>query len=409
MDTGGNFEHNTVNELHTSLDKLRNDFLPTMTPAALGNRAVMLQTSRQKLDGLIATTIAEAETAGVATLAGQRTMAQYVAHHTHCSPEDTRADNRLGSWARHFAHLEDSMLMGELSRRHLNQLRQADNIRVHAAMQRDQAMLAGFATDLEWKSFQKSVSYWLLVNDPDGAAPKDHETENSCTIRTLANGRRKIILNLDPVSGAIAEDAINAETSLLFDNDNEKGNVRTVSNRRAAAAANVLSRGAGRTETPAKPLINIVMSLKVLMHALEQLAKPPHEQDFTSVLDPTDVDGRCELIDGTPIHPKYALVLLMQARIRRQVLGAKSHTLNASVRTRLYPQWMKDIRLVETQGQCETAGCDAMVSWLQADHHTPYSDSQQTTLSELRMLCTADNKHKGAGPPLRQRPDLGLF
>ena len=145
------------------------------------------------------------------------------------------------------------------------------------------------------------------------------------------------------------------------------------------------------------------MSLKVLQHALAQLAKQPEEQDFTSVLDANDVDGKCELADGTPLHPKYALILLMQARIRRQVLTAKSKTLNASERTRGFPDWMKDIRIVEAGGQCETAGCDATFEWLQADHNKPFSETQQTTLDDLRCLCAADNKAKSNGPPLAER------
>ena len=86
------------------------------------------------------------------------------------------------------------------------------------------------------------------------------------------------------------------------------------------------------------------MSLKVLQNAIAQMAKDPQEQDFTSMLDPTDPGGRCELIDGTPIHPKYALVLLMQARVRRQVLTSKNVTLEASYETRLFPDWMPAVR-----------------------------------------------------------------
>lgn len=88
------------------------------------------------------------------------------------------------------------------------------------------------------------------------------------------------------------------------------------------------------------------MSLKVLMHTIAQLAKEPHEQDFVSVLDANDVDGRCE-----------------------------------------------------------TAGCDALTSWLQADHDTPYSETGQSTLADLRSLCRPDNLAKGDGPPLAPRPE----
>ena len=145
------------------------------------------------------------------------------------------------------------------------------------------------------------------------------------------------------------------------------------------------------------------MSLKVLEHTIAQMAKPVEEQDFTSVLDPNDIDGRCELIDGTPLHPKYALTLLIKARIRRQVLGAKNVTLDASYETRLFPDWMKHIRLIETRGQCETAGCDALTEWLRADHHKPFSHTQRTTLDDLRNICNPDSKNKSNGPPLAER------
>ena len=121
------------------------------------------------------------------------------------------------------------------------------------------------------------------------------------------------------------------------------------------------------------------------------------------MLDAEDVDGRCEFIDGTPVHPAYALVMLMTSRIRRQVLTAKSQTLDASTEARLFPDWMKQIRLVEARGQCETAGCDALFEWLRADHHKPFSKTQLTRLEDLRAICNPDNQTKGAGPPLAER------
>ncbi len=403
MDLGGSSPHNSLDELHASLDTLASDHLSTMSVDGLAIRSIALQTARQRLDGILAATVAEAESAGVPAHNRQRTMAQFIAAHTHCNPADIRCDTRTGQWMRHLGHLESAALDGVLSRKHLNLLRSIDNIRVHYALQRDQQLFIELARQLEWKSFKSAADYWLLVNDPDGQQPKEQLVKNSCTITPLAGGRRRIVLNLDAVSGATVEDAIMNEASLLLDQDNEDGRVRTVSQRRAEAFTNICKRGANRSETTAKPLFHVVMSLKVLLHALAQLAKDEAEQDFTSVLDPNDVDGRCELIDGTPIHPKFALVLLMQARIRRQVLTAKSQTLNASVESRLFPTWMKYIKLVETRGQCETAGCDALHNWLQGDHRKPRTKQGQTTLDNLNMLCAADNKLKSDGPPLAER------
>ena len=90
---------------------------------------------------------------------------------------------------------------------------------------------------------------------------------------------------------------------------------------------------------------------------------------------------------------------MMQARVRRQVLGAKNVTLDASYETRLFPDWMKYIRLVETRGQCTVPGCDAPHTWLQADHRQPSSKVGQTTLSNLDPMCAADNKWKSDRDP----------
>ena len=396
-------ESGALKSLDASLAALSEEFLPTMSADELGARCLSLQTARQRLDGIIASGIAEAERAGVAANAGLRTMAQFLAARTHASPDALRADHRVGVWVGQFSRLEEAMLHGSLSRQHVDLLRRTDNIRVFAAMQRDQQLFIQFAADLEWKSFKNTVKYWLMVNDQDGPDPEDHEAENTCTLTEMSNGRVKLTLDLDPKSGGILKQQLQDEENLLFDKDQQEGTVRTSSQRRAAAAANLIERGAGRCDTNAKPLVHVVMSLKVLMHTIAQLAKEPHEQDFVSVLDANDVDGRCELLDGTPVHPKYALVLLMQARIRRQVLTAKSQTLNASFPAKLFPEWMKHIRLVETRGQCETAGCDSLHSWLQGDHNKPRSKQGETTLANLRMLCSADNKFKSDGPPMPER------
>ena len=379
-------------------------FLPSLDREELSERSLRLLDVREVINAAVATTIAEAERAGVAALGKQRTMAQYLASRSHCAPEVVRADARVGLWVSQFSQLEEAMLDGALSRRHVDLLRKTDNIRVFASMQRDQHLFVDWVSKLEWNGFKQAVGYWLLVNDQDGERPEDHNAKNSCTVREAPDGRVLISLNLDPKSGAIAKRQLEIENGRIFDTDNEDGTVRTPAQRRAEAFSNLVERGAGRSEASTKPLVHVVMSLKVLQHALAQLAKDPEEQDFTSVLDSNDVDGKCELADGTPLHPKYALILLMQARIRRQVLTAKSKTLNASERTRGFPEWMKDIRIVEAGGQCETAGCDAAFEWLQADHHKPFSETQQTTLDDLRCLCAADNKAKSDGPPLAERP-----
>lgn len=389
--------------LNDSLKLLANDYLPGVAPSELGARCVALQAARQRLDALMAVTVAEADRAGVATNAGTRTMAQYLAARTHMSPDAARADLRVGVWVSSYTQLEDAMLDGRLSRQHADRIRRLENIRVVWAMLRDQHLFVQWANDLEWKSFTRTCAYWLLVNDQDGPEPEEQDVANTCHIRVQADGRVILKANVDPALGAIICQQLGDETSALFNEDNEHGFARTVGQRRSQAFANLIQRGAGRTETSSKPLIHVVMSLRVLQNTIAQMAKDPEDQDFTSVLHADDIDGRCELIDGTPIHPKYALVLMMQARVRRQVLGAKNVTLEASYETDAFPDWMKYVRLVETRGQCVVAGCDANHTWLHADHRQPRSKQGPTRLANLDPMCAPDNRWKGTGSPLPRR------
>ena len=388
-----------------TLKLLSGDDVSYMSRDELRHRVVTLQTFRQGLDALIAVTMAEADAAGVPLDSRQRTMAQVMTSHTHAKPETVRADLRIGRFLRELPLLEDAVLDGRMSRDHVLHLQTKENIRVHHAMVRDQHLFVEWARDFEWPEFKQLFAEWLRVNDQDGPEPEDHDAQNTVTIRTQPDGRVKGNFDLDPVTGETLKQQLGNEESALFNEDNECGAARTTGQRRGQALANLIQRGAGRTETSAKPLIHVVMSLKVLMHAIEQLAKDEADQDFLSVLDPNSVDGRCELIDGTPIHPKYALVLAMQANLRRQVLSAKAVTLEASYETRAFPEWMRYIKLVETRGKCSTAGCDAHHTWLHADHRQPHSKHRETSLALLDMMCAPDNRHKSDGPQLRQRND----
>lgn len=396
-------EASAIDMLCHALKRLAGDHLLAMGPEELGERSVVLAKVRGQLDGVIASTIAEAGRAGVPASAGARTMAQYVAARTHVAPGSVRGDELIGRWSSALPQVEDAMLDGRLSRQHCDHLRKLENPRVSHAMQRDQHLFVEWAQDLEWKSFKNACAYWLKVNDQDGPEPDDEEAENTFNVRRQLDGRVKGSFDLDPVTGEIILQQIGCEENALFSQDQEAGLPRTAPQRRAQAFANLVKRGAGRSTVSAKPLMHVVMSYAVWKNALEQMAKDPSEQDFTSMLDPNDPDGRCELIDGTPIHPKYALVLMMQARIRRQVLGAKDVTLNASYETRMFPDWMQHIRLVESRGQCVVAGCDAPHTWLHKDHREPRSKQGPTSLDNLDPLCGPDNRHKSDGDPLNRR------
>jgi len=111
-----------------------------------------------------------------------------------------------------------------------------------------------------------------------------------------------------------------------------------------------------------------------------------------------DIDKRCELLDGTPLHPTYLLALLGLATFRRQVLNAKGRTIDVSVNARGFTPWQQHALRVEARGRCQTPGCDAPFPWLEADHIEPYSRGGPTLLANGNMRCGPDNKAKGNRP-----------
>ena len=158
----------------------------------------------------------------------------------------------------------------------------------------------------------------------------------------------------------------------------------------------LITRGAARADgSQPDPLIHIVMSQKVAEAALERFA---FGADVPVETDPFDIDGRCELIDGTPIHPKLALSVLGVAALQRVVFGSKSRELDVSYASRGFPKWIKHILLLRSRGRCENDGCDAPFPWLQTDHRHPHSRGGSTRYDNGQILCRPCNLAKGNRP-----------
>jgi len=112
---------------------------------------------------------------------------------------------------------------------------------------------------------------------------------------------------------------------------------------------------------------------------------------------PIDHDNparRCELIDGTPIHPRWAFSALLSAQIRRLILSTDSQVLDLGRSVRTFPPHLKQLLLILARGRCQQPGCDAPASWLQADHLIPWSRGGPTNLTNGQILCDPHNKAK---------------
>jgi len=133
--------------------------------------------------------------------------------------------------------------------------------------------------------------------------------------------------------------------------------------------------GAARPDgTHANPLVNIVMSERVAQWAA---AKMRGEDVGDPPIDAFDLDGRCELIDGTAIHPLLVAATCgfwqwSPSDLRRYVMAADSRIVDYSYNARVAPEHLRTAVLIQDRGQCVVQGCDAPHTWMQIRrHHVP--------------------------------------
>lgn len=149
-------------------------------------------------------------------------------------------------------------------------------------------------------------------------------------------------------------------------------------------------------------LVNLVMSEQVAEDLLARTyghidpdgANPLNVDPFELPIDWSEIDGRCETIRGTPVHPKHALGVLLAARLRRMVMSADSEVTDHGTDVRFFTKKQRNALLVEQRGQC-ALGTQTLFRWLQADHIQPASKQGPTNLSNGQMINGADNQAKG--------------
>jgi len=353
---------------------------------------------KNRFDHLITQYVAQSDQCGVPASLGLRTMGQVFGAQTHADPRCYRPAGLRGRWLREFPLFEDAASAGEMGAAHLDLIRcRLDTPRTHVMVQQDQQILIDAARDCSFSDFKKVADYWLIATDPDGDEPIDQQERAGLSLRIGRGGRVHVRGEFDAITGQALRTAIDGVAQQLRSADEEAGVVRSESARRAEALATLVTRGAARAGGGhVRPLINIVMSQPVAEHLLGVMAGEPTPERMSVRWD--DVDGRCELIDGTPIHPHHALKLFGTATFRRHILDSNSRLIDVAVNARTFPNWMRTALHIQARGACETPGCDAPHHWIQADHTHPWSLGGQARLSNGQNQCAPDNQAKTNTP-----------
>ena len=391
-----------LDELDAALDNALAVPLSCLSRGEMDQWAQRVQRVRAKTDALLAEAAVSAHEASVQVGSGLRTMASHVAAETGADPAVIGADKNLGVWLRSFPLLARAAAEGRLTRRHLQVIRSNDNPRTHEPLREAQGFLIEIAAE-PWRDFVEALRYWVIAADPDGEEPREQVDQRGVSAKRQGDGTVKGSFVLDPIEGTALLNALSQESDRLWRSDQDAGVDRNTRQRFADALVNLVSRGARRKNgsVPA-PLVHLVMSPQVAADALVRIACERAGEPLPGGVDPWllpiahgDVDARCELVDGTPIHPRLAVTYLGIAELRRLVMSADGEILDLGMKVRCYPRHLKDAILAAARGRCAESGCDAPLTWLQADHDMPFSRHGPTATRNGKARCDPHNKAKG--------------
>ncbi len=389
-------------------------------PAVLGDGLCELIGLATELASLRLQLVTQCEANDVPGSIDVRTIGQYVAARTNSSTRGTNTDSKLVEWLRDYPAFAQALERRDMTIEHLQHLRiKLDNIRTASKLKGDQQFFADVARDTSFSQFKKACDYWLIIIDPDGKEPIDQLESSGVSVTVGSSGRVKIVIEPDAVTGSAMVTMIEHESKTIRAQDIANNIERTSRQRRQAAVYALMERGFRRQDgTHPVPLFNIVMSQRVAEWALNHLNNPNCDCDTVPV-HPLDVDGRCELINGQPVHPLLVAAVLGLHRfdtptLRRYVMTADSRIVDYSYNARTAPEHLRTASHIEHRGECSTHGCDTPHSWLQIDHIDPASNGGATRLRNVEPKCEPDNQAKGATtghqawkdrpPPTRHRP-----
>ena len=383
-----------LDDLEAALDACLAIPLSGLSDEELSNRLARLPGLTAKLDAIRVSAVAFGDAREVGRLSDQRNVANHVASISNADPAAVRFDQRIADWLIDMPIIADALAAGEITIDHVELLRGVDNGRVHLQMIDAQDMFVGWLTTVVFRDLKNLFDEWLLGADPDGAEPKEQEVETGMTVKTLVGGMVKATILMDPLQGAAFKGDLAPECARLRAEEQQVGTSRSVRKRQLHALLNLTGRGAVRPDgTTARPRVHIVMSQRVYEDTLAWLEDPANNE--LPKIDRSDVDSKCQLIDGTPIHPLYGIAASLIAKFRHTVYSARGRPIRDSYDTRSIPDWMKDIALIMSNGKCSNPICDAPFAWLHGDHITPYSHTRDTSVVNTRPVCDPDNGWRG--------------
>lgn len=356
------------------------------------------------------------ERRGIPKVGGHGSTAAWVRATANCSAGDATAAVRLGRVTHEFPQMAEALSSGHIGASQAALMaasRAKPRSREHFCTVVD--ALVDLAAELPFPDFKLRVRRFEMVVDPDGAARDDdsrHENRTA-TVAIVGDGlfvhaQSSTIHGVEMVE--IFEHFVQAE----FDADwaacvKEHGELasvallaRTNCQRRADALAAVFRAAATAPVDRGAPVpvVNLIIDQTTFEPRLTELATGRStRRDAAEVL----ASGRCETIDGQPVHPDDVIAAAMIGVVRRVVYDSGGTVINFGRKQRLFAGATREAAQLQV-ARCGHAGCLRPVQQCEIDHVVPWSHGGPTDLDNARPTCAKHNRWRNLGlQPRRDR------
>lgn len=365
-------------------------------------------------------------TSPLVAAAGYRSPRMWLAHHTGLAPATCGRHLRLGRIMREVPEAGAALEAGEIGADHLHRLGAARNARTAPRLAKDAKQLVAWAKELSYEEFDRLLSYWSRLADPDGAhrsAADDYAARSAYLVETVS-GMWTGSQTFDPVTGAIVARELERLERELFDADRAAARERlgrdpttdelgrTPTQRRADAFAEMARRSASMPPDARMPRVRISVLAGEGTFAdlceIESTRRPIPPSALAGLLHEAVVervvfDGPDRVLAVSPQRPFATASQPAEERESGPVLAEPGPVLAESPQ-RSFTGALR--RALEVRDRtCVEPGCTVPAHRCHGDHIIPAERGGPTSEANGQLLCDAHNARKGTRPGQRRPTD----
>ncbi len=283
---------------------------------------------------------------------------------------------------------EAALMTGAITIEHVRSLVGAKQL-APAAYANDEERLVRLAATSRVPHFERVLSYWKQVNEPDSVETEADAgfARRSAHASTTIDDMVAVDALLDPIGGAIFLRELERLEDELFKADWAEARERMG----AAVCAADLGRSRKQRRADAMALM-----------AERSAAKPADATEprflLQALVGEESLARICELSNGRVVTPGQLVPLLDRADLERIVFDGPSRVIDVGVRRRFFTGATRIAVQVRDRG-CQHPSCDVPLDRCEIDHVHPYEAGGETTQANGECQCGFHNRRKGRQPP----------